>query len=42
MANLERLIFVNKNWPNDLKIDYKSPFNLVELIENNTKLEEQL
>ncbi len=40
MANLEKLIFVNKNWPNDLKLDYKSHFNLVELIENNLKLED--
>jgi hypothetical protein len=30
---LEKLIFVNKNWPNDPGIDCKSPFNLVDLKE---------
>ncbi len=34
-GNLKRFIFVNKNWPNDLRIDYKPLFNLVELIEKD-------
>ncbi len=38
--NLERLIFVNKNWLNDPIIDWKPPSNLVELIENNLDFEE--
>ncbi len=35
-------IFVNKNWPNDYKVDYKTPFNLVKLIEMDMEFEEQL
>jgi hypothetical protein len=41
LENLDKLIFVNKNWPNDFKIDYKSPFRLVELIETDVNLEEE-
>jgi hypothetical protein len=33
--NLEKLIFVNKNWPNDLKIGCKSPSNLLEFLERD-------
>jgi hypothetical protein len=36
---IKRLIFVNKNWPNDFKIDCKPPFNLVELIEKDFNFE---
>jgi hypothetical protein len=39
---LERLIFVNKIWPNDLKIGCKSPFNVIELLERDIGLEEDL
>jgi hypothetical protein len=28
--NLEKLIFVNKNWPNDARVGCKSPSDLVE------------
>jgi hypothetical protein len=35
LNNLERLIFVRKNWPNDFRIDSKPPSNLVELIEKD-------
>jgi hypothetical protein len=40
--NLENLIFVNKNWPNDPKNGCKLPSNLVELIETNLGFEEEL
>jgi hypothetical protein len=40
--NLEKLIFVNKNWPNDLRIGCKSPSNLVEFLEKDVDLEEEL
>jgi hypothetical protein len=30
---------VSKNWPNDLRIDYKPLFNLVEFIEKDLKFE---
>jgi len=36
------LIFVNKNWPNDPRIGYKSPSSLVDLIETHVDLEEEL
>ncbi len=29
---MDKLIFVNENWPNDLKIGCKAPSNLVEWI----------
>ncbi len=35
--NLDKLIFVNKNWPKDPIIGCKSPSNLVDLIEINLK-----
>ncbi len=38
---LDKLIFVNKNGPNDLKIDYRSPFKLVEIIETDVNLKEE-
>jgi hypothetical protein len=30
LNNLERLIFMSKNWPNDPRFDFKPPSNLVE------------
>jgi hypothetical protein len=36
------LIFVNKNYPNDLRIGYKSPSNLVEFLEKDVGLKEEL
>ncbi len=42
LDNLDKLIFVNKNWPNDLRIGYKPFSNLMELIEVNTKLDAKL
>ncbi len=40
LENLERLVFVNKNWLNDPIIDYKPPSNLVDLIEKKLDFEE--
>jgi hypothetical protein len=40
--NLENLIFVNKNWPNDPRIGCKSSSNLVEFIEKDVNLEDEL
>jgi hypothetical protein len=31
-TNLKKLIFVNKNWPNEPNVGYKLLLNLVELI----------
>jgi hypothetical protein len=42
MTNLEKLIFVNKNWLNDPRVDYKSFKYLVELIEKDLQLKEDL
>jgi hypothetical protein len=39
---LNKLIFVNKNWPNDSKIGSKSLSSLVDFIENDFNLEEEL
>ncbi len=39
---LEKLIFVNKNGPNDFRIGCKSPSNLVEFLEKDVDLEEEL
>ncbi len=36
--NLDNLIFVNTNWPNDLRIGCKSPSSLVELFETHVDL----
>jgi hypothetical protein len=35
------LIFVNKNWPNDLIIGCKSPSNLLEFLKRDMDLEEE-
>ncbi len=40
--NLENLIFLSKNWPNDSKIECKASSNLVEIIEMDGDLEEEL
>ncbi len=40
--NLKKLIFVNKNWPNDSRIGCRSPCNLVEFLEKDVDLEEEL
>jgi hypothetical protein len=42
LENLNKLTFVNKNWPNDLRINCKSLFNLVDFIETNVNLEKVL
>jgi hypothetical protein len=33
---------ISKNWPNDAKVGYKSPSDLVEFIETDEQLEEEL
>jgi hypothetical protein len=40
--NLDKLIFVNKIWPNDPRIGCKSPFSLIDFIETNANLENKL
>jgi hypothetical protein len=40
--NLEKLIFVNKNWSNEPRIGCKSPSNLVEFLEKDVVLKEEL
>jgi hypothetical protein len=42
LENLEEKKFVNKNWPNDVKVVCKSFNDLVEFIEKNEQLEEKL
>jgi hypothetical protein len=32
---------VNKNWPNDTRIGYKSPSSLADFIENDLNLKEE-
>jgi hypothetical protein len=41
-SNLEKIIFVNRNWPSNPKVGCKSLFNLVELIENDLGLEKKI
>jgi hypothetical protein len=41
MTNLENLIFVSKNWPNDSRVACKSLFNMVNLIEKNLNLKKK-
>jgi hypothetical protein len=38
--NLEKFIFVNKNWPNDPKIRCKSP-SVLDFLERDIDLEEE-
>jgi hypothetical protein len=40
LNNLEGLIFMSKNWPNDSRIDFKPPSNLVEMIQKDLDFEE--
>ncbi len=42
LENLEKLIFVSKNWPCDPRDGCKLPSNLVELIQTNLGFEEEL
>jgi hypothetical protein len=42
IVNLEKLIFANKNWPNDPRIGCKSPSNLLEFLERDVNLEVEL
>jgi hypothetical protein len=37
--NLEKIMFLNKNCPNDAKIERKSQSNLVELMKTEIELE---
>ncbi len=39
LNNLEIFMFLNRNCPNDAKIECKSPSNLVELIKTEIELE---
>jgi hypothetical protein len=41
IENSEKLIFVNKNWPNDSRLGSKSPSNLLEFLERDMDLEEE-
>ncbi len=42
LNNLDKLIFVNKNWPNDFKVGCKYFSNLVKFIAINAYLQEEL
>jgi hypothetical protein len=42
IENSEKLIFVNKNWPNDPRIGCKFPSNLVKFLEEDVNLEKGL
>jgi hypothetical protein len=42
LDTLEKLFFVNKNWPNDSKIDCKPHSNLVKMIDKDLDFEEKL
>jgi hypothetical protein len=35
-------MFESKNWPNDPRIEYKAPFNLIKFIEMDGELEDNL
>ncbi len=39
---MKKLIFINKNWPNDPRICCKSPSSLVEFMEMDGDLEKKL
>ncbi len=39
---MEKLVFVSKNWPSDLRISCESPFSLVEVIDIYWDLKEEL
>jgi hypothetical protein len=40
--NLDKIFFVSKNWPSDLRVGCSSPSSLIELIEVDLALEEEL
>ncbi len=40
--NLNKIIFVSKNWPSDPRVGCSSPSSLIELIEADVTLEEEL
>jgi hypothetical protein len=40
--NLEKLIFVSKNWPNDARVDYKSPSDLAKFIAMDEQFKKKL
>jgi hypothetical protein len=40
--NLNKRIFVNKNWPNDPRVGCSSPSSLIQLIEIDLVLEEEI
>jgi hypothetical protein len=42
IKNLQKLIFVNKNWPIDARVGCKSPSDLVKFIEMDEQLEKEL
>jgi hypothetical protein len=42
MHQLEKFIFVNKNWPNDTRVGCEVPSSMIELIERWVHLEDQL
>jgi hypothetical protein len=42
IENLEKLIFSNKNWPNDPRIGCKSPSKVLEFLERDVDLEVEL
>jgi hypothetical protein len=41
LDNLDKLIFVSKNLPSDLRVSGSSPFSLIKLIEVDATLEEE-
>jgi hypothetical protein len=42
MNNFKKLIFVSKNWLNELRVSCTSPPNLMELIERDIDLDKNL
>jgi hypothetical protein len=42
IENLKKLIFVNKNWPNDSRIGCQSPSNLINFLEKDINVEKEL
>jgi hypothetical protein len=42
LNNLNKIIFVSKNWPSDPRVGCSSPFSLIELTEVDIALQEEL
>ncbi len=42
LDNLDKIIFVSKNWSNDLRVGCGSPSSLIELIELDVALQEKI